>query len=104
MRISVLTVFLFRLTKIWEEMFSTQFFDEFSIKKCPLLIGIIRLFENRKNRTSEYQFRLLFEGNTLMNTQMTVNREMLLNELVIFKEKCDKNEQDLVSHFYVYSQ
>ncbi|CAF1501293.1 unnamed protein product, partial [Rotaria sp. Silwood1] len=91
----------YTLTKIWEETFSTQFFDNFSIEQCPLLIGIMRLFEHKidGNVTSEYQFKSLVKSNSLTRTQMTVNRENLLNELDIFKEECDKNEQDLSFSF-----
>ncbi|CAF4058801.1 unnamed protein product [Rotaria sp. Silwood1] len=92
---------IYKLTKIWEETFSTQFFDNFSIEQCPLLIGIMRLFEHKidGNVTSEYQFKSLVKSNSLTRTQMTVNRENLLNELDIFKEECDKNEQDLSFSF-----
>ncbi|CAF3499226.1 unnamed protein product [Rotaria sp. Silwood1] len=91
----------YTLTKIWEEIFSTQFFDNFSIEQCPLLIGVMRLFEHKIDGivTSEYQFKSLIIGNSLTRTQMTVNRENLLNELDIFKEEYDKNEQDLSFSF-----
>ena len=93
--------FYFRLAKIWEEMFSTQFFDDFSIEECPLLIGIMRLFEHKIDGlvTSEYEFKTLVKGDTLIRTEMTVNCENLLNELDIFNSECDKNQQDLVSIF-----
>jgi hypothetical protein len=80
-------------------MFSTEFFDAFSTEECPMLIGIMQLFqeENDKFLTTEYQFKSLLKGDTLTRTQNKVTREMLLNELVIFKEECDENEQALVS-------
>jgi hypothetical protein len=85
---------LFRLDKIWEEMFYIKFFENFSIEECPLLIGIMRLFEDKIDglTTSEYQFKLLFEDNSLINIQQTIN------QLSIFKKQCEKNEQGLVSY------
>jgi hypothetical protein len=100
----VLTAFLFRLTKHWEEIFSTQLFDDFSVEQCPLLIGIMRLFEYRTDKgiRSEYQFQSLVKGNTLTSTQIPITRDILLDELDIFKEKCDKNERDLVRIFSMF--
>lgn len=94
-------LYYFRLEKIWEEIFSTKFFDDFSIEECPLLIGIIRLFEYKIDElvTSEYQFKSLLKGDILTRTQQTINREILLNELCMFKKQCYENELDLVSIF-----
>jgi hypothetical protein len=74
------------LTNIWEEIFSTKFFDDFSIEQCPLLIGIMRLFENKTNELIkfEYQFKSLLKYDMLTRTYKTVNREILLNELDFF--------------------
>ena len=62
----------------------------------------MKLFEQKIDGiiTSEYQFKSLIKGNTSTCTRMTINRENLLNELNIFKEESDKNEQDLVSVFF----
>ncbi|CAF4022794.1 unnamed protein product [Rotaria sordida] len=49
--------------------------------------------------TSEYQLKSFIKGNTLACTRMTINRENLLNELDIFKEEYDKNEQNLSFSF-----
>ncbi|CAF3501203.1 unnamed protein product [Rotaria sp. Silwood1] len=89
------------LANIWKETFSTQFIDKFFIEKCPLLIGIMRLFEYERDEltASEYQFETFVKGNTLVRTKMTVNCDNLCNELNIFKEKCDKNEQNLSFNF-----
>ena len=80
-------------------MFYIKFFENFSNEQCPLLIGIMRLFEDKIDglTTSEYQFKLLFEDKSLINIQQTINRERLINELSIFKKQCEKNEQGLVS-------
>jgi len=89
------------LTNIWEEIFSTKFFDDFSIEQCPLLIGIMRLFEDKTSELikSEYQFKSLLKCDILTRTHMTVNREILLNELRFFKKECDENEEVLVFGF-----
>ncbi|CAF4754174.1 unnamed protein product [Rotaria sp. Silwood2] len=89
------------LLKFWEEIFYTKFFDDLSIEQYPLLIGIMRLFEDKTNELiiSEYQFKSLIEGNMLIRTQKTINRKMLLNKLCIFKKQCDENEQDLAFDF-----
>jgi hypothetical protein len=93
------------LSKIWEEIFSTQFFDDFSIEECPLLIGIMRLFEYKTDDLikSEYEFKSLLKCDMLTRIRKTVNREMLLNELRSFKKECDENEEVLVSLDYFCS-
>jgi hypothetical protein len=84
-------------------MFSTQFFDDLSIEEYPVLIGITRLFQEDNDGllTSEYQFKLLLKGDTLIRNQNKVTSQMLLNELVNFKEECNENEQALVSYGYL---
>jgi len=69
-----------------------------------LLIGIIRLFEYKIDELiiSEYQFKSLLKGDILTRTQQTINREILLNELCMFKKQCYENELDLVSVFFMF--
>jgi hypothetical protein len=87
------------LTKIWEEMFSTQLFNVISAEQCPMLIIIMRQSagEQRWLSKSEYDFTSLLKGDTLTDTQEKSTCETLLRELIIFKEKCDDNEQTLVN-------
>ncbi|CAF3641506.1 unnamed protein product [Rotaria sp. Silwood1] len=82
-------------------MFSTQVHDNFNEEQCPMLIGIMRLFEEKKNDSVkvEYQVKSLLVGDTLTRTQVKSNRETVLNELAIFKEECDENEQALSFNF-----
>jgi hypothetical protein len=84
--------------RIWKDLFST----EISIDQCPMLIGIMRTLDLEKYESlkSRYQFRLLLENNKLIRTQEKVNLERLLNELIIFKEQSDENEQNLVKFFF----
>jgi len=81
-------------------MFSTQFFDDVSTDEYPLLIGITRLFQEDNDGvlTSEYQFKLLLKDHKLTRNQENVTNKILLNELVIFKEEFNENEQALVSY------
>ncbi|CAF4421473.1 unnamed protein product, partial [Rotaria sp. Silwood2] len=92
---------IYMLANIWKEMFSTQFIDKFSVKKCPLVIGIRRQFEYERDglTISEYQFETFVKSNTLSRSEINANHKILSNELVIFKEKCDENEQNLSFNF-----
>jgi hypothetical protein len=87
------------LVEIWEELFSTRFDDNFSIEQCPMLIGITRSTDAEKcwSSISEYEFTTLLKSDTITSTNEKVTRETLVRELIIFKEKCDKNEKVLVS-------
>jgi hypothetical protein len=64
-----------------------------------MLIGIMRRSPGEKGWafSSEYAFKILLKSDTLTRTQEKSTRETLLRELIIFKEKCDENEQNLVS-------
>jgi hypothetical protein len=94
------------LKSVWEDIFSTEFLDDFCVEQCPMLIGIMRLFIEEKDGAfkSEYQFKPLLKGDTLTRTQGKSNRAAVLSELAIFKEECDDNEQALVIFFlYIIS-
>ncbi len=84
-------------------MFSIQKLDISSVEQCPMLIGIMRRFEGEKGSslTSDYEFKSLLTGDTLTRTSEKSTRERLLRELIIFKKKCDDNEQALVSLFVI---
>lgn len=96
--------FLFRLATHWEEIFSTRFFDDFSIEQCPLLIGIMPRCERKINDVTEfeYQFMTLVKNNTLIRTEIPINRDNLWNELQIFKQECEENQQILVSVIFIF--
>ncbi|CAF3811326.1 unnamed protein product, partial [Rotaria sp. Silwood1] len=89
------------LENIWEEVFSARFTDKFSIEKCPSLIGITRKYEYETNEltVSKYQYETLVKANVSARTKMIVNHDILFNELTIFKEKFDENEQNLSFNF-----
>ncbi len=79
------------MTNIWKDLFS----EDFPTEECPLLIGISRLFEDRND--SKYQFKFLLKSEVITRTHEIVNRDSLLNELRIFKNECDANEEVIVS-------
>ncbi|CAF1316831.1 unnamed protein product [Rotaria sordida] len=89
------------LQSIWKEMFSTELPDSQNVEQYPMLIGIMRLFEEKKNDSliSEYQFKILLKGDTLIRTQEKSTRDNVLDELAVFKEECDENERTLHSQY-----
>jgi len=92
------------LIKIWEEIFSTQLWDIFSVKQCPILIGVMQRSPGEEDWSliSEYEFKLLFKNDTLVWTEEKLTRETFLRELIVFKEEFDDNEQLLVSVVHIF--
>ncbi|CAF1142598.1 unnamed protein product [Adineta steineri] len=90
-----------KLIQMWEEIFSNPLLNIHDTEQCPMLIGIMRRSAKDKYWTSksEYQFKVLLKGDTLMCIQQKSNRERLLNELAIFKGECDRNERSLSFDF-----
>ncbi|CAF4235698.1 unnamed protein product, partial [Adineta steineri] len=84
-----------RLSTIWETTFSTPLFNDFSVEKCPMLIGITRRPTEIKSwiPTSKYQFTSLLKGHTLIRSQEKSIMKTLLSELSTFKDECDNIEQ-----------
>lgn len=96
----------FRLVNKWKKMFSTEFFDQFSLKQYPLLIGIMPLYGQQTDAgfTIEYQFRTLVIGNWLKRHSEAINRKIFFNHIKNFKAQCDRNVNNLVDiAFFVYS-
>jgi hypothetical protein len=89
---------LIRLTNIWQTMFSTEPFIDFSTEQYPMLIGIQRLCQKEKDGflSTKYQFQSLLRGDTLARTQEKSTRAVLLGELRTFKKECNDNELALV--------
>ena len=84
---------------MWTEIFSVEPADRFQNEQCPMLIGIMRRSADEASWgvSSEYEFQTLLECDTLIRTQEKSTRETLLRELIVFKEKHDENEEDLVN-------
>ncbi|CAF4357797.1 unnamed protein product, partial [Adineta steineri] len=74
--------------EIWQEVFPSEDPADFSKEKCPMLIGVMRFCEeeNEGSFINEYQLKTLLQN-------ATITLEELKNELVIFKEECDRNER-----------
>ena len=64
-----------------------------------MLIGIMRrsIKQNKSLPISEYEYFPLLKDDTLIKTKQKFSLEAILNELSIFKEDCDDNEQALVN-------
>ncbi len=62
----------------------------------------MRQFEYERDEltVSEYQYEILVKSDTLARTITAVDHNILYNKLTGFKEKCDINEQNLVSVLY----
>ncbi|CAF4505244.1 unnamed protein product [Rotaria socialis] len=82
--------------EVWKQMFSTEL-DSFNLHRCPMLIGIKRLFVEHDNGSlvSQYQFKILLQDDILQQTGRKVDRGTLRNELTVFKQECDDNERAL---------
>jgi hypothetical protein len=66
-----------------------------------MLIGIMRRSAGEDGWASEYEFKILLKCTTITRTREISTHETLLRELIIFKEKYEENEQNLVSLWYV---
>ncbi|CAF1075507.1 unnamed protein product [Adineta steineri] len=88
-----------RLSTIWETTFSTPLFNDFSVEKCPMLIGITRRPTEIKSwiPTSKYQFTSLLKGHTLIRSQEKSIMKTLLSELI--SDACE-SKVDRTEFFY----
>ena len=70
-----------------------------------MLFGVMRLFEEENDGLvrSAYQCKLLLKDDALTRTRKKSSRETILNELKIFKEECNTNEQALVNLNYLFT-
>jgi len=68
-----------------------------------MLIGIMQRSprENDPFPESKYEYKELLKGNSLIHTPRKLNLETLFDQLVVFKEEFDENEQYLVSICYI---
>ncbi|CAF0918530.1 unnamed protein product [Adineta steineri] len=71
------------------------------MEQCPMFIGIMRRSARNKHwsKSSEYEFTSLIKDNVLIGADVKTAREILLHELMDFKEKHDDNEQTLSFNF-----
>ncbi|CAF1271438.1 unnamed protein product [Adineta steineri] len=85
----------------WKEMFSSPFNLTFPFNQYPMIIGIMKLFEENKGDlvTPQYEFIPLLNGDILTRTQAKISREGFLKELVLFQQEYVANEQALACDF-----
>ncbi|UJR19866.1 hypothetical protein I4U23_022999 [Adineta vaga] len=94
-----------KLAEIWGQVFPFEAFIDYSINKYPMLIGVMRMCVEEDEMgvlNDDYQFKVLVQGDESIRTHQRITRESLQDELVIFKEECDVNEQALVGFLYRY--
>jgi hypothetical protein len=85
------------LTKVWKENFSEESFIDFSMDQCPMLIGIVRQFSMENNSFIKYQSEVLLMNDVLLRTNEEFDPEILLYQLIAFKEEFDGNEKYFVN-------
>jgi hypothetical protein len=85
------------LIKIWKENFSEKSLIDFSMDQCPMLIGIVRQISMENNSLIKYQSEILLMNDVLVLTNEEFDPEILLYQLIIFKQEFDKNERYLVN-------
>ena len=64
-----------------------------------MLIGIMRRSKAESSwiYPLDYDFQVLFKAGQIVRTEENVTQETVLRELIVFKEKYEENEKDLVS-------
>jgi hypothetical protein len=84
-------------------MFSDEFVINFSMEECPMLIGILRRPSQEDDPFVEpsYEFEILLMGDRLVRSSEQLNLESLFDQLIVFKEEFDENEENYVSIYYV---
>ena len=70
---------------------------DFSINQYPILIGVMKTFRMDSVSLYTYETELLLVEDVLMQTNEEYELELLLYQLIIFREEFIKNEQYLVS-------
>ena len=62
-----------------------------------MLIGIMRQISMENNSLLKYQPEILLKDDVLVRTNEEFDPEILLYQLIVFKEEFDKNEKYLVN-------
>ncbi len=70
---------------------------DFSMDQCPMLIGIGRQISLGQKSFFTYQPEVLLTGDTAVRTNEEFDPEILLSQLITFKQEFDKNEKYFVS-------
>ena len=92
---------LSRLIESWKEYFPNESFIRFWKYQCPMLIGIKREFSLENNFLAKYEIEELLQDGISVRTDEEVDFEILLYQLIVFKEEFDRNERYLVRNQHV---
>jgi hypothetical protein len=89
------------LIKKWEEYFPEEPLVDFSMDQCPMLIGVRRKISMTGNSLLKYESEVLLMDDTLVRTNEEFDPEILLYQLIVFKEEFVKNEKYFVNICYL---
>lgn len=83
--------------KTWLEYSLDSSMIDYSINQCPILIGVMRTFTMNNDSLYTYETELLLVEDVLVRTNEEYELELLLYQLILFREEFIKNERYLVS-------
>ncbi|CAF3366534.1 unnamed protein product [Rotaria sp. Silwood2] len=88
------------LNNMWRDVFSCEFPYSRNVKEYPILIGIMRFYQEKKNDLfiSAYQFKKLLQG-YILRTENIYTEKILIDKLALFKAESDENERSLSFDF-----
>ena len=86
----------YRLNSIWQEYFPRQSPRWFATCQCPILIGVMKSLVITNESFVEYVPEVLLIDEVLTRTNADFDLELLLNQLILFKEEFDENNRYLV--------
>lgn len=83
---------------MWNELLLDLPSDSFSRDICPMLIGIRRCLRKKTIGIilSEYEYEILFRGDSLGSAGNRSSVQEILDRLTDFKQKSDQHEEVLV--------
>ncbi|CAF1279037.1 unnamed protein product [Rotaria sp. Silwood1] len=86
------------LNNMWRDVFSCEFPYSRNVKEYPILIGIMRFYQEKKIDLfiSAYQFKKLLQGEILRTENIYIEK-ILIDKLALFKAESDENKRSLVS-------
>ncbi|CAF3888841.1 unnamed protein product, partial [Rotaria sp. Silwood1] len=82
---------------MWRDVFSCEFPYSRNVKEYPILIGIMRFYQEKKIDLfiSAYQFKKLLQGEILRTENIYIEK-ILIDKLALFKAESDENKRSLV--------
>ncbi|CAF3807298.1 unnamed protein product [Rotaria sp. Silwood1] len=88
------------LNNMWRDVFSCEFPYSRNVKEYPILIGIMRFYQEKKIDLfiSAYQFKKLLQGEILRTENIYIEK-ILIDKLALFKAESDENKRSLSFDF-----